>query len=93
MQAGVGQPARVASSLDTLQRLPEAVRVSLQATKKRSTKDMCRMAERLVREPTVTSIDTVAHYLSKDVHRWSDRMIALYLDAIRSRPKPQTKVP
>jgi len=76
-----GQPQRVASTLDTLQRLPDSLRTSLQATKTRSSKDVCRMAERLVREPTVASIDTVAHYLSKDVHRWSDRMIALYLDA------------
>ena len=80
LQAGVGQPVRVASSLDTLQRLPEAVRVSLQATQKRSSKDLCRIAERLVREPAVTSIDAIALYLSKDVHRWSDRMITLYLD-------------
>ena len=41
LQAGAGQPTR----LDTLQRLPEAVRVSLHATKKRSSKDLCRIAE------------------------------------------------
>jgi hypothetical protein len=72
--------ARLASSrLDTLQRLPESIRTSLQATKTLSAKDACRIAESLVREPAVTHIDTIAQYLSKDVHRWTDRMITLYL--------------
>jgi len=85
------QPQSVASNLDALQRLPESLRVSLQATKTRSSKDVCRIAERLVREPTVARIDTIAHYLSKDVHRWSDRMIALYLNADPSLAKAADK--
>jgi hypothetical protein len=79
--AGPNQLLRVASTLDTLQRLPESVRTSLRATRTLSPKDLCRIAEKLVQEPTTTSIDMVAHYLSKDVHRWSDRMITLYLNA------------
>ena len=75
------QPLRVASALDTLQRVPESVRTTLQATKTLSSKDLCRIAERLVQEPTVANLDTIAHYLSKDVRRWSDRMITLYLNA------------
>jgi hypothetical protein len=85
------QPPRVASTLDTLQRLPESVRTSLQATKTLSSKDVCRIAERLVQEPTVASIDTIAHYLSKDVRRWSDRMITLYLKADPSLAKAADK--
>jgi hypothetical protein len=69
-----------ANALDVLQRLPESLRATLLASKTLSVKDLCRVADGLVREPTVTNVDTVAHYLSKDVHRWSDRMIALYLD-------------
>ena len=75
------QYVRVASTLDTLQRLPETVRNSLRATRTLPPKDLCRIAERLVQEPTASSIDMIAHYLSKDVHRWSDRMITLYLNA------------
>ena len=78
---GPNQQLRVASTLDTLQRLPESVRTSLRATRTLAPKDLCRIAERLVQEPTTSSIDMVAHYLSKDVHRWSDRMITLYLNA------------
>ena len=74
------QQAGVASTLDTLQRLPESVRTSLRNTRTLLPKDLCRIADRLVQEPTTSSIDTVAHYLSKDVHRWSDRMITLYLN-------------
>jgi hypothetical protein len=57
------------------------VRISLQATKALSSKDVCRIAQGLVQEPAVASLDTIAHYLSSDVHRWSDRMITLYLNA------------
>jgi uncharacterized protein (DUF58 family) len=72
---------RVASGLDTLQRLPEALRATLQGTWTLSSKEVCRVAEDLLQGPAVASIDAIAHYLSKDVHRWSDRMITLYLDA------------
>ncbi len=75
------QSPRPASVLDTLQRLPESVRTSLQASKTLSSKDVCRIAEGLMREPTVGSLDTIARNLSKDVQRWSDRMISLYLSA------------
>src|SRR5207344_1618191 len=34
-----------------------------------------------MQEPTLGSLDAVVRYLSKDVQRWSDRMITLYLDA------------
>jgi hypothetical protein len=78
---GPTQQLRVAGTLDTLQRLPESVRASLRATRALPPKDLCRIAERLVQEPTTSSIDMVALYLSKDVHRWSDRMITLYLNA------------
>jgi len=88
--------ARLASSrLDTLQGLPESIRTSLQATKTLSAKDACRIAEGLVREPAVTNIDTIAQYLSKDVHRWTDRMITLYLGTdpkvIKSTDKNEMK--
>jgi hypothetical protein len=79
--AGANQQQRVASALDTLQRLPEAVRASLRATKTLASKDVCRIAEKLVLDQATSSIDMVANYLSKDVHRWSDRMITLYLNA------------
>jgi hypothetical protein len=75
------QPALAASTLDVLQRFPESLRASLQAIKSLSSKDACRVAENLLREPAVARIDAIAHYLSKDVHRWSDRMIYLYLNA------------
>jgi hypothetical protein len=72
---------RGASVLDTLQRLPESVRNSLQASKALSAKDVCQIAGGLMQEPTLGSLDAVVRYLSKDVQRWSDRMITLYLDA------------
>ena len=75
------QHARVASTLDTLQRLPESVRASLRASRTLAPRDLCRIAKGLVQEPATSSIDMVAHYLSKDVQRWSDRMITLYLNA------------
>lgn len=75
------QHIRVASTLETLQRLPEAVRASLRAGRTLAARDLCRIAEGFVQEPATSSIDMVAHYLSKDVQRWSDRMITLYLNA------------
>jgi hypothetical protein len=75
------QLQRVASGLDTIQRLPKALRATLQGTRTLSPKEVCRVAEGLLQEPAVTSIDAIAHYLSKNVHRWSDRMITLYLNA------------
>ena len=89
------QSPRPASVLDSLQRLPESVRTSLQASKTLSPKDVCRIAEGLMREPTVGGLDTIARYLSKDVHRWSDRMITLYLSAdpkvVRATDKGEMK--
>jgi hypothetical protein len=70
-----------ASTLDTLERLPQSLRATLQAAKALSSKDLCRVADSLVREPNLGNVDMVAQYLSKDVHRWSDRMVTLYLDA------------
>jgi hypothetical protein len=88
--------ARLASSrLNTLQQLPQSIRTSLQAAKTLSAREACRIAEGLVREPTVTNIDTIAQYLAKDVHRWTDRMIALYLGTdpktIKSTDKNEMK--
>ena len=53
----------------------------MQGTRTLSPKEVCRIAEGLLQEPAVAGIDAIAHYLSKDVHRWSDRMITLYLNA------------
>ena len=75
------QHLRAGNTLDTLQRLPESVRASLRATKTLSPRELCRVAETLVQEPATSNIDVIAHYLSKDVYRWSDRMISLYLNS------------
>ena len=83
--------ARPSVTLDTLQRLPDSLRTTLQATKALSVKDACRAAETLVAEPAAASIDTIAQYLSKDVHRWSDRMINLYLDTDPKQAKATDK--
>ena len=86
------QMQRLASGLDTIQRLPEALRATLQGTRTLSSKEVCRVAEGLLQEPAVTSIDAIAHYLSKNVHRWSDRMITLYLNADPKSAKATDKV-
>src|SRR5262245_15160342 len=73
------RPLRVASTVDALQHLPASMRSSLQAMRTLPAKEVCRIGEKLTEGPVVESLDTIARYLSKDVHRWSDRMISLYL--------------
>jgi len=73
------RPLRVASTVDALQRLSASMRSSLQAMRTLPAKEVCRIGEKLTEGPVVESLDTIARYLSKDVRRWSDRMISLYL--------------
>jgi hypothetical protein len=79
-KTGTGVAARLKDALSMLRRAPEVLDASFQATATLSSKEVCRIAEGFVKEPpTIESIDTIAHYLSKDVHGWSDLMIERFL--------------
>src|SRR5262245_52245498 len=70
---------RAAVALSTLDLLPDALRDRFRDVGNLSSRQVCRVAEDLVRKPDIEAFDTVAHYLAKDVHAWSDRMIGWLL--------------
>jgi hypothetical protein len=66
--------ARAASALSILDILPASLRDRFRSAESLSSRQMCRVAEGLVRAPDIESLDIVARYLAKDVHGWSDHM-------------------
>jgi hypothetical protein len=83
--------ARVQVALATLQRVPGVLRDSFQATASLSSKEVCQIAQGMVKAPSMESIDRIAQYLSKDVHGWSDLMITRLLKSEPAAVKGKDK--
>lgn len=88
------QPAAVARTqiaLATLQRAPGAMRDSLQATAALSSRQVCHVANGMVSGTPIEHIDSIATFLAKDVHGWSDLMLAKLLKSDRLQVKFKSK--